>query len=131
MRGNNKDTPPVRHSCPQDSGIIVYLYCKLCSTGNGTGVQRPPQTEALVAETSSEDEDEDLGANHVEAADLFFSPLAPASHHPASDLDSTASGSHLQVSGTQSSASGSNFLAAGAGSALGALPSSASAGEAS
>ena len=84
-----------------------------------------------MAETSSEDEDEDLGANHVEAADLFFSPLAPASHHPASDLDSTASGSHLQASGTQSSASGSNFLAAGAGSALGALPSSASAGEAS
>jgi hypothetical protein len=84
--------------------------------GNGTGVERPPETQALEAEpTSGEDEDDLLTDNHIEAGDLFLLQQAP-SHlgqpaPAASGLDFSAV---RPVSGLDSSAP-SDFSAAVAG----------------
>jgi hypothetical protein len=96
--------------------IFFETYRNKCA-GNGTGVERPPETQALEAEpTSGEEDDLLLTDNHIEAGDLFLLQQAPS--HLGLPAPAAASGLDFSavrpVSGLDSSAP-SDFSAAVAG----------------
>jgi hypothetical protein len=87
---------------------------KKCA-GNGTGVERPPETQALEAEpTSGEEDDLLLTDNHIEAGDLFLLQQAPSHLGQPAPAASGLDFSAVSVSGLDSSAP-SDFSAAVAG----------------
>ncbi len=90
--------------------IYFEIYINKCA-GNGTGVERPPETQALEAEpTSGEEDDLLLTDNHIEAGDLFLLQQAPSHLGQPAPAASGLDFSAVPVSGLDS-----DFSAAVAG----------------